>query len=278
MFDAIYTLKIRGAPAIGIFAAYAVYILGKEHAEYIKSARPTAVNLAWAVDRMVRSSDMRAECHAIHEEDIAMCKAMSEHGLNLIKDGDTVITHCNAGPLATSKYGTGLGALILGAERGMKLKAYVDETRPLLQGARITALELMNAGIDTTLICDNMANVLMSRGGINAVAVGADRIAANGDVANKIGTCGLAVLAKHYGVPFYVFAPSSTLDLSCKSGADIVIEERDGFEITSQYFCEPIAPKGVKCFNPSFDVTPNELITAIITENGVLNLDSFHKV
>jgi methylthioribose-1-phosphate isomerase len=269
MYEAIKQLKVRGAPAIGIFAAYAVFVLGKEHGEYIKSARPTAVNLQWAVERMLRAENLREECRAIHDEDIACCKAMAEHGLNLINDGDTVITHCNAGPLATSRYGTGLGSLILGAERSMRFKVFVDETRPLLQGARITAFELMNVGIDTTLICDNMANVVMQKG-VNAVMVGADRIAANGDVANKIGTCSLAVLAKHYGVNFYVFAPSSTIDMNCKSGGDIVIEERDDCEITTQYFSQPIAPVGVKCFNPSFDVTPYELITAIVTENGVM--------
>jgi methylthioribose-1-phosphate isomerase len=286
MYDAIKLLKVRGAPAIGIFAAYAVYVLSEkidvqEYVEiaknakvrqigaHLKSARPTAVNLQWAVDRMLEASDLRKECCAIHDEDIAMCKSIAEHGLTLIKDGDTVMTHCNAGPLATSKYGTGLGSLVLGAERGMKFKAYVCETRPLLQGARITAFELLNAGIDPTLICDNMASSVMQSGKINAVCVGADRVAANGDVANKIGTSGLAVQAKHYGVPFYVFCPSSTLDLSCKSGAEIVIEERDPSEITDLYFTEPIAPNGVMVFNPSFDVTPAELITAIITERGV---------
>jgi methylthioribose-1-phosphate isomerase len=271
MFDAIYTLKVRGAPAIGIFAAFAMYVLGggKENAEYLKSSRPTAVNLQWAIDRMAKADDQRMECHSIYDEDVAMCKAISEYGLTLIKDGDTVLTHCNAGALATSKYGTGLGSLILGAERGMKLSAYVDETRPLLQGARITVLELMNAGIDTTLICDNMANAVMREGKVTAVFVGADRVAANGDVANKIGTSGLAVLARYYKIPFYVSCPSSTIDNNCKTGKDIIIEERDYKEITHQYFKEPIAPKGVKCYNPSFDVTPNELITAIVTEKGI---------
>ncbi|MCL1881888.1 MAG: S-methyl-5-thioribose-1-phosphate isomerase [Oscillospiraceae bacterium] len=291
MYDAIYTLKVRGAPAIGVFAAYAFYICCQhievedkkyksdecnQIAEKLKSARPTAVNLAWAVDRMLAAhksgKDLLCECQAIHNEDIAMCKAISEHGLTLLKDGDCVITHCNAGALATSQYGTGLGALILGAERGMKLRAYVDETRPLLQGARITALELMNAGVDTTLICDNMVSAVMQQKTlrqISAAFVGCDRVAANGDVANKIGTSGLAVLAKHYGVPFYVFCPASTFDKSCKTGADIVIEERNATEITELYFKERIAPKDIKCFNPSFDVTPAELITAIVTEKGI---------
>ncbi|MCL1789571.1 MAG: S-methyl-5-thioribose-1-phosphate isomerase [Oscillospiraceae bacterium] len=275
MVDAIRLLKIRGAPAIGIFAAYAMYVLSKSEknihviGDYLKSARPTAVNLQWAVDRMLNSSDMQTECHTIHQEDIAMCKAIAENGLKLLKNGDCILTHCNAGPLATSRYGTGLGALILGSQRGMNFKAYVDETRPLLQGARITALELMNAGVDVTLICDNMAGTVMNQGRINAVFVGCDRVAANGDVANKIGTSGLAVSAKHYRVPFYVFCPSSTIDLRCKTGADIIIEERDSHEMTDLYFKEPIAPSGVKCFNPAFDVTPHELITGIITEKGV---------
>jgi methylthioribose-1-phosphate isomerase len=282
MYDAIKLLKIRGAPAIGIFAAYAMYVLSKtaewsgnadklrELGDYLKSSRPTAVNLQWGVDCMLKTDNLREECIKIHEEDKAMCKAIAEHGLKLLKDGDCVMTHCNAGPLATSRYGTGLGSLILGTERGMKLAAYVCETRPLLQGARITAAELMNAGVDVTLICDNMASaVFAAKQPPAAVFVGCDRVAANGDVANKIGTSGLAVLAKHYRIPFYVFAPSSTIDLDCKRGADIVIEERDSSEITDLYFSEPIAPKGVKCFNPSFDVTPRELITGIITERGL---------
>ncbi|MCL2071179.1 MAG: S-methyl-5-thioribose-1-phosphate isomerase [Oscillospiraceae bacterium] len=278
MYDAIKYLKIRGAPAIGIFAAYAMYVLSKspqrtlsEYGDYLKSSRPTAVNLQWAVERMLKAENLREECHAIHREDIAMCKAISENGLSLIKDGEAVLTHCNAGPLATSQYGTGLGPLILGSERGMHFKAYVDETRPLLQGARITALELMNAGVDVTLICDNMAGEVMKAGKVNAVFTGCDRVAANGDTANKIGTCGVAVLAKHYRVPFYVFCPSSTIDSSCSSGADIVIEERDTSEIIDLYFKEPVAPLGVKCCNPSFDVTPAELITAIVTEKGIIN-------
>jgi methylthioribose-1-phosphate isomerase len=280
MFDAIYTLKVRGAPAIGIFAGYAMYVLSKspkkslqEYGDYLKSSRPTAVNLQWAVDRMLKSRKnskcLSNECRAIHKEDVSMCKAIAKNGLALINDGDTIMTHCNAGPLATSKYGTGLGSLIMGIERGLNLKAFVCETRPLLQGARITALELLRHGVDTTLICDNMVSEVMRNDKINAVFVGCDRVAANGDAANKIGTSGLAIIAKHYGIPFYVFCPSSTIDLNCKTGKDIVIEERDSSEITDLYFKEPIAPKGVKCFNPSFDVTPAELITAIVTENGI---------
>jgi len=285
MYDAIFLLKVRGAPAIGIFAAYAMCVLSQTTpsalppplqggelrgvADYLISARPTAVNLKWAVERMLNAEDMRAEAFRIHEEDITMCKAISEYGLTLIKSGDGVLTHCNAGALATSRYGTGLGALILGAEQGFNYKVYVDETRPLMQGARITAFELMNAGLDVTLICDNMASIVMQQGKINAVFVGCDRVAANGDFANKVGTSGLAVLAKHYGIPFYVFCPSSTVDMNCKNGSEIVIEERSGEEITDLYFNKRIAPEGVGCYNPSFDVTPAELVTAYITEKGI---------
>ncbi|MCL2037362.1 MAG: S-methyl-5-thioribose-1-phosphate isomerase, partial [Oscillospiraceae bacterium] len=242
------------------------------HGDYLKSARPTAVNLHHAVERMLQIKDfrrLREEAFAIYNEDVAMCKAISENGLTLLKDGDTVLTHCNAGPLATSRYGTGLGPLILGTERGMKLKAYVDETRPLLQGARITALELQNARIPFKLICDNMVAEVMRRGLVNAVFVGCDRVAANGDVANKVGTLGVSIIARHYGVPFYVCCPSTTRDYGCKTGADIVIEERDSRELTEIYFKERVAPHGVDCFNPSFDVTPAELITGIVTEKGI---------
>lgn len=198
-----------------------------------------------------------------------MCRAISEYGLTLVKDGDGILTHCNAGPLATSLYGTGLGTLFLGKEKGYDLHVYCDETRPLLQGARLTAYELYNAGIDVTLICDNMASAVMKQGKINAVFVGCDRVAANGDTANKIGTGGAAVLAKHYGIPFYVFCPTSTIDLRCKNGGEIRIEQRSPDEIKTMFFKEPTAPDGVKCYNPSFDVTDAELITAIITENGI---------
>ena len=213
---------------------------------------------------------LRAEAEAIHAEDIAMCRAIAEYGLSLLHEGDTVLTHCNAGPLATSEYGTGLGPLMLAAERGVDIKAYVDETRPLLQGARLTAWELMNAGIDVTLICDNMSATVMRQGKVQAVIVGCDRMAANGDAANKIGTSGAAILAKHYGVPVYILLPSSTIDLGCPTGADIPIELRDGEEIRSLWYERPMAPAGVKCWNPAFDVTDHELITAIVTERGIL--------
>ena len=199
-----------------------------------------------------------------------MCRAIAEHGLSLLREGDTVLTHCNAGPLATSEYGTGLGPLLLAAERGMDIKAYVDETRPLLQGARLTAWELQNAGVDVTLICDDMAALAMQQGRIQAVLAGCDRMAANGDAANKIGTLGAAILAKHYGVPFYVLLPSSTVDLACLTGADIPIELRSGDEIGTLWYEKPMAPAGVRCWNPAFDVTDHTLITAVVTERGVL--------
>lgn len=293
IFEAIKKLRVRGAPAIGICAGYAMYVLARQIrstdffgelsriGEYLCSSRPTAVNLSAAVRRMLDTAEknkdktvsvildaLKETAVKIHEEDIAMCRAISEHGLTLVKNGDGILTHCNAGPLATSRYGTGLGTLILGKEQGMDFRVYVDETRPLMQGARLTAYELDRAGLDVTLICDNMASAAMKSGFIQAVFVGCDRVAANGDTANKIGTSGAAVLAKHYGIPFYVFCPSTTIDFSCKSGRDIPIELRDGDEIRTMLFREPIAPK-VKCWNPSFDVTDGELITAIVTEKGI---------
>ena len=209
------------------------------------------------------------ECRAIHEEDIAMCKAISRYGLSLLKDGDGILTHCNAGPLATSRYGTALGPLILGKELGMNFHVYADETRPLLQGARLTSYELNKAGIDVTLICDNMASMVMKNGWVQACFVGCDRVAANGDTANKIGTSGVAILAKYYGIPFYVLGPTSTIDLSCKTGADIKIEERSPDEIKKMFYKDPMAPEEVKCFNPAFDVTDHTLIAGIVTEKGI---------
>lgn len=198
-----------------------------------------------------------------------MCRAISEYGLSLLHNGDGILTHCNAGPLATSKYGTGLGPLFLGKERGFHFHVFADETRPLLQGARLTSFELQRAGIDVTLICDNMASVVMKSGKIQACLVGCDRVAANGDTANKIGTSGVAVLAQYYHIPFYVLGPTSTIDLACKTGQDIQIEERPGDEIKSMFFNEPTALPQTKCFNPAFDVTDHTLITAIITEKGI---------
>lgn len=297
MFDAIKMLKVRGAPAIGICAAYSLYILsisisadsGREFcvklqkkADYLNSSRPTAVNLHWALSRMVQTAQscslfkpniiceaLLNEAKAIHNEDIEMCKKISELGLTLLKDGDGILTHCNAGPLATSRYGTALGPILLGTERGMKFRVFADETRPLLQGARLTSYELYKAGVDVTLICDNMANTVMKNGWINAVFVGCDRIAANGDTANKIGTCGVAVLAKHYGIPFYILGPTSTIDLNCKAGTDIIIEERDPDEIKTMFYEKPMALAGVKCFNPAFDVTDNSLISGIVSQKGI---------
>ena len=198
-----------------------------------------------------------------------MCRSISEHGLALLKDGDGILTHCNAGPLATSRYGTALGPLFLGKEKGMQLTVFADETRPLLQGARLTSYELQRAGIDVTLICDNMASIVMKNGWVQACLVGCDRVAANGATANKIGTSGVAILAKHYGIPFYVLGPTSTIDLSCKSGDDIQIELRDGAEIREKFYAEPMALPEVKCYNPAFDVTDHALITGIVTEKGV---------
>ena len=207
---------------------------------------------------------------AIYEEDVAMCKQIGDHGLSLLRDGDGILTHCNAGQLATSKYGTALSPIHLGRERGMKFKVYADETRPLLQGARLTAFELLKSGVDVTLICDNMASQVMQNGWVQAVLVGCDRVAANGDVCNKIGTSALAILAKHYGIPFYVLGPSSTIDLSIETGADIPIEQRAAEEVTELWYQKPMAPQGVKVYNPAFDVTPHALVTAIVTERGVI--------
>ena len=198
-----------------------------------------------------------------------MCRAISEYGLTLIKEGDGMLTHCNAGPLATSQYGTALGPLLLGTERGMKFRVFADETRPLLQGARLTSYELDKAGVDVTLICDNMASMVMKNGWVNACFVGCDRVAANGDAANKIGTSGVAILARHYGVPFYVLGPTSTIDLNCPTGEEIQIELRDPEEIRSKFYAQPMAPVGVKCYNPAFDVTDHTLISGIVTEKGI---------
>ena len=277
-YDAIKTLAVRGAPAIGVFAAYATAIFSKdtdiyELRDYLNSSRPTAVNLSWATSRIVDAYEngrsLIDEAEAIRNEDIEMCRKISEYGLSLLKDGDGILTHCNAGELAASRYGTGLGPIILGKEKGYNFKAYCDETRPLLQGARLTSYELERAGVDVTLICDNMAGYAMSKGLINAVLVGCDRVAANGDTANKIGTSSVAVLAKYYGIPFYVLGPYSTVDFNCKSGSEITVEEREAQEIKELYFEKPTALKETKCLNPAFDVTDNSLITAIITDKGI---------
>ena len=297
-YDAIKTLAVRGAPAIGICAGYAMYVLALQKqglpypafrqalegdGAYLVSSRPTAVNLSWAVKRMLaliaaREGEsvpaiveaMRAESLAIHDEDIAMCRRIAEYGLTLVKPGDGILTHCNAGPLATSKYGTATGPIFLGKERGVDFRVFSDETRPLLQGARLTSYELQKAGVDVTLICDNMASIVMKQGWVQACFVGCDRIAANGDFANKIGTSGVAVLAKYYGIPFYTLGPRSTIDMDCPTGADIRIEQRDPDEIRTMWYKEPMALPDVKCYNPSFDVTDHSLLTAIVTDRGVV--------
>lgn len=303
-FDAILKLQVRGAPAIGIFAGYAMYVLSKQWeflpypdflkkvqglGAYLVSSRPTAVNLSWAVRRLTsvaedagKTSDktepdvgqilsrMGNEAKAIHKEDIEMCFQISQHGLSILKDGEGILTHCNAGPLATSRYGTALGPILLGKEKGMNFRVYADETRPLLQGARLTAYELQEAGVDVTLICDNMASIVMKNGWVDKVFVGCDRIAANGDFANKIGTSGVAILANFYKIPVYVLGPSSTIDLETPSGDDIVIEQRDPDEIRTKWYQKPMASENVKCYNPSFDVTNHSLVSGIITEKGIV--------
>jgi len=307
IYEAIKRLEVRGAPAIGVTAGFALYLLMKtgraedptdlagelqESVRYLNSSRPTAVNLSWALNRMktcalqVMSrefadfkslrdevlSAMHRECLAIRDEDIAACRAIGEHGLTLIREGSGILTHCNAGRLATVRYGTATAPMYLAQEQGMKIHVYCDETRPLLQGARLTAYELSSAGIETTLACDNMASSLMKAGRIHAVFVGCDRVAANGDAANKIGTSGVAILARHYGIPFYVCAPLTTIDPATPTGEQIVIEQRDPSEVTDLWYRERMAPDNASfsVYNPAFDVTDHELITAIITPAGIL--------
>ncbi len=319
IWDAIYLLRVRGAPAIGVAAAMGIYILAKQIAvendmlnetvdatqsadttetnegtynifyteflkqkDYLNSARPTAVNLSWALermDRLCRSMDgkpiseiidaLQNEALEIKAEDIRVCKAIGEYGLSLVKPGDGILTHCNAGQLATCKYGTATAPIYLGHEKGYNFRVFADETRPLLQGARLTAYELHSAGVDVTLICDNMASTVMKNGWVNAVFVGCDRVAANGDAANKIGTSGVAAIAKYYGVPVYICAPTSTIDMNTSTGAEIKIEQRPAEEVTEMWYKERMAPEGVKVFNPAFDVTDHELIAGIVTEYGV---------
>ncbi len=293
MERAIKLLQVRGAPALGVFAGYALFVLANRMGECetfhtrfaelssrLAAARPTAVNLSWACRRMEKAIEgeddaakcielLKKEAAAIYEEDAAMCTAISKYGMSLLRDGMGILTHCNAGPLATSIYGTALGPLIMAAENGIDIKVYADETRPLLQGARLTSYELDRAGVDVTLMCDNMASWAMKQGLIQACFVGCDRVAMNGDAANKIGTSGVAILAKHYGIPFYVLGPTSTIDPNCKSGEDIPIEMRSADEIKTMFYEKPMAPEGVKCINPAFDVTDHTLITGIITEKGI---------
>jgi methylthioribose-1-phosphate isomerase len=299
VWESIKTLRVRGAPAIGIAAAYGVCIglqnlpADANHemvrrrlhdvAEYLASSRPTAVNLFWALDRMKALAEslyavkpvpeileaLFTEAKAIHEEDRHICRSIGRFGLELVPENSTWLTHCNAGGLATADYGTALAIFFAATEAGRKIRVYADETRPLLQGARLTAWELMQRGIDVTVICDSMAALVMQQGKIDGVVVGADRITANGDTANKIGTYGVAVLAKAHNVPFYVAAPVSTFDLSLSEGSEIPIEERSADEICCG-FGKRTAPEGVKVYNPAFDVTPAPLIAGIVTERGII--------
>ncbi len=297
IWDAIYYLKVRGAPAIGVAAAFGIYVLAegirtedydafleefRKQKRYLDSARPTAVNLSWALERMERivlqnpgksikeiRALLRQEAIAIRDEDIRVCRAIGEYGLTLVKPGDGILTHCNAGQLATVRYGTATAPIYLGQERGYHFRVFADETRPLLQGARLTAYELQASGVDVTLICDNMSATVMKNGWVNAVFVGCDRVAANGDAANKIGTSVVAAVAAHYGVPVYVCAPTSTIDRNTESGDKIRIEQRPAEEVTEMWYRERMAPEGVKVFNPAFDVTDHSLIAGIVTEYGV---------
>ncbi len=305
IWEAIYKLRVRGAPAIGVTGAFAYYILADrietedmdEFAgkcasimEYINSSRPTAVNLSWALNRMhaLLMSErenhtvgemkelLRAESIAIREEDIAISRNIGYYGFELLEElgkGVGIMTHCNAGTLATAKYGTALAPIYIALENGWDpkndLHVYCDETRPLLQGARLSAFEMQTAGVDTYVQCDNMASYTMKSGKIGIVFVGCDRVAANGDFANKIGTSGVAIIAKHYGIPFYVCAPSSTIDMTLESGEEIPIEQRSPEEVTEMWYRERMAPEGVGVVNPAFDVTDHELVTGIITEKGI---------
>ena len=296
LWKAIKTLEIRGAPAIGIAGALGVVLAAnnsksknseaflkdlRKDIKYLASSRPTAVNLFWALAKMECAAEsniykpvdvikniLLKEALKILDDDKRSCRVMARYGASLVKTGDTILTHCNAGGLATADYGTALGVLFESKRLGKRIKVYADETRPLLQGSRLTAWELLHEGIDTTLICDNMAASLMAKGMIDKIFVGADRIASNGDAANKIGTYSLAVLAKYHKVPFYVVAPVSTFDLNIKTGRDIPIEERDGDEVRT-VMGRQVAPKNVKVYNPAFDVTPNAIISAIVTEKGI---------
>ena len=298
MWNAIKLLQVRGAPAIGVFAGYARAVLAgqiadlprkeflemlQKQADYLNSSRPTAVNLSWALKRQMEKAEKCKEndCHEIARtliqeakridaENLEMNRKIAEYGVTLIKDGDGILTHCNAGYLACLGYGTATAPMYMAQEKGMHIHVYSDETRPLLQGARLTSFELAKSGVPVTSICDNMASLVMKEGKIQAVMVGCDRIAANGDFANKIGTSGVAILAKYYHIPFYTLGPSSTIDFSTKTGSDIHIEQRDPDEIRSMWYKEPMILREVDCYNPSFDVTDHSLLTAIVTERGIV--------
>ncbi len=294
MWNAIKLLQVRGAPAIGVFAGYAMAVLAQslqensfqkefyDIADYLNTSRPTAVNLSWALNRMKKfvsnhltdiptlKTELIQEAKRINQENIEMSQKIGEYGVTLLHEGDGILTHCNAGYLACLGYGTATAPMYLAHEKGMHIHVYSDETRPLLQGARLTSYELFKAGIDVTSICDNMASIVMKEGKIQCVMVGCDRIAANGDFANKIGTSGVAILAKHYNIPFYTLGPSSTIDFNTKCGDDIHIELRDQEEIGSMWYEEPMILNDIKKYNPSFDVTDHSLLTAIVTEKGIV--------
>ncbi|EEL97873.1 Methylthioribose-1-phosphate isomerase [Bacillus mycoides DSM 2048] len=303
VWKSIIMLEVRGAPAIGIVAAFGLALAAKKYdainiyefqkkfnrdCNYLGTSRPTAVNLFWAIDRMresireittIKEAQKILEEEALHiqQEDEMVCRSIGEHALTCFKDGDKILTICNAGSIATARYGTALAPFYIGKEKGVRLHAYTCETRPVLQGGRLTTWELKQADIDVTLITDNTAAHAIRTKEINAIIVGADRIVENGDTANKIGTLNLAILAKYFGIPFYVAAPLSTFDTTKQTGAEIVIEERDETEVT-KIFGKQVAPLGTPVFNPAFDVTPHELITGIITEKGILRGDYKQKI
>lgn len=294
IFDAIKMLKVRGAPQIGVFTAIGLAVLMnkseadtyenllselKDYCEKLVLCRPTAVNLKWATDEMLKVAEnsvaenfkknLTNQALKMMDDDISICRTIGEYGAEMLKNCNSVLTHCNAGRLATVKYGTALAPIYVAKENGHNIKVFADETRPLLQGARLTAFELSEANIDTTVICDNMASFVMKNGLVDAVLVGCDRVAVNGDFANKIGTSGVAILAKHYNIPFYVCMPFSTFDKNIKTGDDIVIEMRDGNEIGEMWYEKTMIPQNAKTLNPAFDVTDHSLVTAFITEKGV---------
>lgn len=297
VWESIRLLKVRGAPAIGVAGAYGLVVAMRDqtglersafldeirrHAAYLDSARPTAVNLSWALMRVVTAAEtsdattgidllrvIRSTAEEIHAEDIELCRRIGEHGVRLIGEGMGLLTHCNAGRLATSEYGTATAPMYLAHERGVSFRVYSDESRPLLQGSRLTAWELNEAGIDVCTITDNMAAYVMQQGLVDLVIVGTDRVAANGDVANKIGTLGVAILAHHFRIPFYVACPASTVDLATPRGEEIVIEERSPKEVT-HFGLRRTAPDGIKVRNPAFDVTPADLVSGIITDRGII--------
>ncbi len=303
IFDAVKMLKVRGAPAIGVFTAISLAVLMnksradtyenlfaelKDYAEKLILCRPTAVNLKWATEEMLRTAKKSTaenfkemlinQALKMIADDIAVCRKIGEYGAEILENCSSVLTHCNAGRFATVKYGTALAPVYVAKEQGHNIKVYADETRPLLQGARLTAFELTDAGIDTTVICDNMASFVMKNGLVQAVLVGCDRVALNGDTANKIGTSGVAILAKYYEIPFYVCMPFSTFDKNIKTGDDIVIEMRNGNEIGEMWYEKSMLPSNAKTLNPAFDVTDHSLITAFITEKGVFTPDEIKKL